>query len=76
VNKAELALMLRRFLGDEANCGPWEWDDFVSARADPELEPYRLRLLKDVHPFLGKKEKAVEVGAIPRKTIADLEASA
>ena len=67
--------MLRRFVGDEPDCGEWEWDDFISLRAEPEIEPYRQRLLKDVHPHLGKKEKADEIDAILRETIAELEPS-
>jgi hypothetical protein len=68
--------MLRRFMGDEPNCGDWEWDDFISLRAEPEIEPYRQRLLKDVHPHLGQKERAEDVRAILHETIAELEASA
>src|SRR5690606_6473982 len=75
VSRAELASMLRRFVGDEPDCGEWEWDDFISLRAEPEIEPYRQRLLKDVHPHLGKKEKADEIDAILRETIAELEPS-
>jgi len=45
VSKIELAEMLERFIGDAPNCGDREWDDFTSVKADPELEPYRQRLL-------------------------------
>jgi hypothetical protein len=68
--------MLRRFIGDEANRDDWEWDDFVSVRAEPDLEPYRLRLMKDVHPHLGKKDMAEQVEAILRNTIKELEDTA
>jgi hypothetical protein len=43
-NKTELADMLERLLGDAPDCGDWEWDDFVSVKAEPELEPFRQRL--------------------------------
>lgn len=42
----ELAEMLERFLGDEPGCGDWEWDDFTSVKAEPELEGFRQRLSK------------------------------
>lgn len=45
MTKPELADMLERFVGDAPNCGDWEWDDFTSTNADPELEPYRQRLI-------------------------------
>ena len=67
--------MLRRFIGDEPNCGEREWDDFISLRAGPEIEPYRQRLLKNVDPHLGKPEETEEVTAILRETIAEIEAS-
>jgi hypothetical protein len=44
MTKSGVADMLTRFVGDEPGCGDWEWDDFVSTRAEPELEPFRLRL--------------------------------
>lgn len=75
MTKTELASMLRRFVGDEPACGDWEWDDFVSVRAEPEVEPFRKRLLTQVHPFLGKSEKTVEVESVLRSTIAELEAT-
>jgi hypothetical protein len=68
--------MLRRFLGDGPDCGPWEWDDFVSVRAEPELEPYRQRLLKEVHPFLGQEQKRAEIARSLREVISDLEPAA
>lgn len=73
MSKAELASMLRRFVGDEPNCGDWDWDDFVSVKAEPSLEPYRLRLLKEVHPFLGIEAKSVEVSTTLYEVIAELE---
>ncbi|WP_379553107.1 hypothetical protein [Qipengyuania sp. DGS5-3] len=75
MTRAELASMLRRFVGDEPDCGDWEWDDFVSVRAQPNLEPYRLRLLEDVHPHLGKEDRAAEVDDTLREVIAELEIS-
>jgi hypothetical protein len=44
MTRAELAQMLERFLGDLPGCGDWEWDDFTSVRAEPDLEPFRQRL--------------------------------
>ncbi|WP_419809762.1 hypothetical protein [Sphingomonas sp.] len=44
MSKLELADMLERFVGDAPNCGDYEWDDFTSTKAEPELEPYRQRL--------------------------------
>lgn len=73
MSKQELASMLRRFVGDEPNYGDWEWDDFVSVNADLQLEPYRLRLLNDVHPYLGDEAKSAQVSATLREVIADLE---
>jgi len=45
VTKLELAVMLERFVGDAPDCAEWEFDDFTSVKASPELEPYRQRLL-------------------------------
>jgi hypothetical protein len=45
VTRIELADMLDRFVGNMPGCGEWEWDDFVSVKATPELEPFRQRLL-------------------------------
>ena len=45
--KADLAAMLDRFVGDAPGCGDYEWDDFTSVRASPELELYRRRLLRE-----------------------------
>ena len=73
MSKQELASMLRRFVGDEPDCGDWEWDDFVSVKAESHLEPYRLRLLKDVHPHLGNEARSAEVSAKLREMIAELE---
>ncbi len=53
MTKAELADMLERFLGDLPGCGEWEWDDFVSTGAEPELEPFRQRLA-EVRPPAGE----------------------
>jgi hypothetical protein len=47
MTRAQLAEMLERFIGDKPGCGDWEWDDFTSVPAEPELEPYRLRLLAE-----------------------------
>ena len=44
MTKLELADMLERFVGDAPNCGDYDWDDFTSAKAEPELEPCRQRL--------------------------------
>ncbi|ATY33598.1 hypothetical protein [Sphingomonas psychrotolerans] len=46
MTKLELAEMLERFIGDTPGCGEWEWDDFTSVRATPELEPFRQQLLQ------------------------------
>jgi len=53
MTKADLASMLERLLGDAPGCGDWEWDDFVSVGAEPELEPFRRRLA-EVDPPTGK----------------------
>ena len=53
MTKADLADMLERFIGDAPGCEDWEWDDFTSVRANPELEPYRQRLLAEVDPPAG-----------------------
>ncbi len=45
--KADLAAMLDRFVGDAPGCGDYEWEDFTSVKASPELEPYRRRLLRE-----------------------------
>jgi hypothetical protein len=45
VTKLELADMLERFVGDAPDCGDCEWDDFTSTKANPEIEPYRQRLM-------------------------------
>lgn len=73
MSKADLASMLRRFVGDEPNCGDWEWDDFVSVQAEPNLEPYRLRLLVEVGENLGNEAKSTEVAVKLREMIAELE---
>lgn len=46
MTRLELADMLDRFVGDAPGCGEWEWDDFTSVRAEPELESFRQRLLQ------------------------------
>jgi hypothetical protein len=68
--------MLRRFIGDEPVSEPWEWDDFISVRAAPELEPYRQRLLKEVDQFLGRDEKRAEIDRSLREVISELETAA
>ncbi|MDZ4274883.1 MAG: hypothetical protein U0995_02510 [Erythrobacter sp.] len=75
MNKAELASLLRRFIGDAPDCGNWEWDDFVSVSAEPELEPYRLRLLNEVAPLLGDEARINDVSAVIREIAAELEVS-
>ena len=50
MTRAELADMIERFIGDAPGCGDWEWDDFTSVRAEPELEPFRQRLLAQACP--------------------------
>jgi hypothetical protein len=40
-----LAEMLERFVGDAPGRGEWEFDDFTSVKAAPELERFRQRLL-------------------------------
>ena len=44
MSRIELAEMLERFIGDAPDCGDWEWDDFISVKAEPDLEPFRTRL--------------------------------
>ena len=44
MTKLELAAMIERFLGDAPGIGAWEWDNFTTHKAEPELEPYRHRL--------------------------------
>jgi hypothetical protein len=68
--------MLRRFVGDKPDCGEWEWDDFISVRAAPDVEPYWQRLLQEVHPHLGETDEAERINTILRETIAELEVSA
>lgn len=52
MTKSELADVLERFIGEKPGCGDWEWDDFVSTQAEPELEPIRHRLA-EVDPPSG-----------------------
>ena len=54
MTKSELADMLDRFVGNQPSCGDWEWDDFVSARAEPEIEPFRRRLAEIDPPSGGR----------------------
>jgi hypothetical protein len=68
MTKAELADMLERFIGEAPGCGDWEWDDFTSVRAEPALEPYRQRLLKEASPPGNQAEV--------RQIIAELRADA
>ena len=44
MTKLELAAMIERLLGDAPGIGAWEWDNFTTHKAEPELEPYRDRL--------------------------------
>ncbi|HEX8484781.1 MAG TPA: hypothetical protein VF643_05295 [Sphingomonas sp.] len=37
--------MLERFIGDVPGCSDYDWDDFTSVKAPPDLEPYRQRLM-------------------------------
>jgi hypothetical protein len=67
VSKADLADMLDRFLGNKPGCGDWEWDDFVSTHAEPELEPFRRRLAEIDLP---------SDGAAIRQIIRELRADA
>ncbi len=53
MTKVDLANMLERFLGDTPGCRNWEWDDFVSTSAEPELESFRRRLA-EVDPPSGE----------------------
>ena len=45
MTKLKLAEMLERFVGDASDCGDWEWGGFTSTKAEPELQPYRQRLM-------------------------------
>ena len=67
MTRIELAEMLERFVGDAPGCGKWEWDDFTSVRAEPELEPYRQRLM-------GQGDGLFDIAAI-REIIADLKSA-
>jgi len=68
-SKADLVAMLERFVGDAADCGDYEWDDFTSVRATPELEPYRQRLLLEENAPPGNEREV-------RQIIAELRADA
>ena len=68
-SKADLATMLERFIGDAPGCGDYEWDDFTSVRATPELEPYRQRLLQEENSPPGNEREL-------RQIIAELRADA
>lgn len=48
--------MLERFVGDASNCGKWEWDDFTSVKASPDLEPFRQRLLEQGDGWMDTDE--------------------
>ena len=67
--KADLAALLERFVGDAPGCGDYEWDDFTSVRATPELEPYRQRLLQEENSPPGNEREV-------RQIIAELRADA
>jgi hypothetical protein len=69
MTKAELADMLERFIGDKPGGEPWDWDDFTSVRASPELEPYRQRLLEEENQPPGNE-------AAMRQIIAELRTNA
>jgi hypothetical protein len=69
MSKLELAEMLERFIGDKPGGGAWDWDDFTSVRASPELEPYRQRLLEEENQPPGNE-------AVVRKIIAELRTNA
>jgi len=56
--------MLERFVGDAPGCKDWEWDDFTSVKAEPELEGFRQRLLT-------KDKRPIDVTAI-REIISEL----
>jgi hypothetical protein len=61
--------MLERFIGDAPGGGKWDWDDFTSVRAEPELEPYRQRLLREENQPPGNEAEL-------REMIAELRADA
>jgi hypothetical protein len=67
--------MLLRFIGEEPDCGPWEWDDFTSVRAAPELEPFRQHLLMEVDPLLGHEDKREAVRTKVLEMVADVRSA-
>jgi hypothetical protein len=69
VSRMELADMLERFIGDAPDCGDWEWDDFVSVKAESDLEPFRQKLM------LASIDDKFDVPAI-RQIISELKTNA
>lgn len=71
--RLELAEMLERFVGDAPNCGAWEFDDFTSVKAAPELESFRQRLLLEGDGLIDVqaiREIIVELKDIPEGRVA------
>jgi hypothetical protein len=59
MTKLELADLLDRFAEDQPDCGPWN----LTILRQPQLEPYRRRLLEVEPPFDVRaiKEMALEL---------------
>ena len=76
MTRADLADTLTRFIGTGSDCGGWEWDDFMSGRAPPELEPFRQRLLIEVDPMLEEEAQLPELRARVTQIISELRAHA
>ena len=76
MTKADLADMLDRFIGNAPGCGDWDWDDFTSSSLEPDLEPFRQRLLAEVDPLLGRDSERELVRARVAEIISKLRADA
>ena len=61
MTKADLANTLEQFIGDAPGGGEWDWDDFTSVKASPELEPYRQRLLQEENQPPGSERELREI---------------
>ncbi|MFT3965107.1 MAG: hypothetical protein QM690_04410 [Sphingobium sp.] len=60
-----MATMLESFVGDAPGNKKWDWDDFTSVKASPELEPFRQRLLEQGDGYMDTHEIR-EIIAEPR----------
>lgn len=51
---ADIAAMLERFFERAPGLLPYEWDDFESCKlADPRLEKWRQRILREIGPHVA-----------------------